>query len=588
MGNLRVDLKVVRLTQWTDMKKWLPYLILAGITATCAFWWFIAGMPLPGWLGTSDDSSLSRNYEQPVRAEFQFSKTLPAREITDLPHLTLRLPLSGNWEMDADSLRTASGGQLLLTVETWGNRQLNTYDSNPLVDMAAGNYDESILRLCRQLPGEGAGITLRLNPDMEVPGSRYPWQQYPSVYLSSFQRFADLVHEHAPRATVMWAPAGYPGAMEYYPGDGYVDAGSVTIRDRTEDGLDAYPVYEDLEYDLFRRLHRLRFINVPILVLAEGTGVADSLDHALIARVAARIAANRALAYQAENFVRTDSSRQTGSRDADMIMGLHDPMELLLDDPGVTVEHLFVDFRSMRNGQFPKALGEVAARNHDVIVTFEPFYLPDGSTDTDVLRHVTAGEYDDYIREFYTMIAETDRKIYLRYAHEMEIPIHRYPWQSQDPVEYIRSYRYFMAADTVSDNVVHVWGPAGDRGSEEWYPGNDWVDFVSIAIYGLPDKNITDPKKQESFARIYDRKLWRMRFIDKPVFITEFGVKGPEDYQTGWMVDAAKVLREDGRVAGINYFNMSDTPAAWGEIKPPDWSITKPTLDAFLAALREK
>ena len=113
---------------------------------------------------------------------------------------------------------------------------------------------------------------------------------------------------------------------------------------------------------------------------------------------------------------------------------------------------------------------------------------------------------------------------------------------------------------------------------KKYFHINDVVDFISIAIYGLPDKNITDPEKQESFNTIFKRKNWRMRFIDKPIFITEFGVKGPEDYQTEWLIKAAKVIGENPQIVGINYFNMTDTPKAWGEIKPPDWSITKKNI----------
>lgn len=100
----------------------------------------------------------------------------------------------------------------------------------------------------------------------------------------------------------------------------------------------------------------------------------------------------------------------------------------------------------------------------------------------------------------YSIILSTDRKVYLRYAHEMEIPVTRYPWQSQDPITYIKSYRYFMNfKNPLPANIKRIWGPAGDRGSLEWWPGNDVVDYVSVAIYGLPDKNITDPNRQESF-----------------------------------------------------------------------------------------
>src|SRR5690606_24922029 len=116
---------------------------------------------------------------------------------------------------------------------------------------------------------------------------------------------------------------------------------------------------------------------------------------------------------------------------------------------------------------------------------------------------------------------------------------------------------------------------------------NDVVDYISIAIYGLPDKNITDPEKQESFSRIYGRKSSRFQLINKPIFITEFGVKGDEEFQKKWLLEAAEILKKQKIVVGINYFNYQDSPGAWGEIQPPDWSVSQETFRMFLTALNK-
>ena len=225
-------------------------------------------------------------------------------------------------------------------------------------------------------------------------------------------------------------------------------------------------------------------------------------------------------------------------------------------------------------------------RNHNVIVTFEPFRNPLGEDDINVLENVINHTYDIEIEKLYSIISKTSKKIYLRFGHEMEIPISRYPWQSQDPITYINSFRYFMSfKKELPSNIIRVWGPAGDRGSIDFWPGNDVVDVISFAVYGLPDKNITDPNKQLSFTTFFNMKKRRMRFLNKPIFITEFGVKGPEDYQKKWLEGAAKTLRDASQIIGANYFNMSDTPKAWGDIRPPDWSISKETLDHFIQTL---
>ncbi|MGN6177898.1 MAG: hypothetical protein ACTHNW_01885, partial [Mucilaginibacter sp.] len=87
--------------------------------------------------------------------------------------------------------------------------------------------------------------------------------------------------------------------------------------------------------------------------------------------------------------------------------------------------------------------------------------------------------------------------------------------------------------------------------------------------------------KQEAFNTIFQRKYYRMRFLDRPLFITEFGVKGPENYQHNWLAGAAKTLKENKHVFGICYFNLYDNPKAWGGIKAPDWSISPQNMQFF-------
>lgn len=538
-------------------------------------------------LATFKNNSLEINTDAPVLAEVSLSNNLPTRKVNTFPHFTLKIYDSDKWDLKHDMIsRIPEDTPVMITVETHETK-LFSYYNNPLADVKDGTYDRTIETLCTKVIGNRPHVYIRFNPEMEGPTRLYQWQQK-SGYIEAFQHFFKICKTYAPQAKIVWGPASYPGAMEFYPGDDYVDVATISLKSDSEKLLKVYPKDYSIEYDLMRRVHRLRFMNKPIYVLGSRQSAKDSLTTNALAELGKHIHENRDIIYSDKNYQRSPPNSD-GHASNSIAIGLYDPQSLLNDEKTVTVEHLFADFSNLDSGAFQNSFHAVEQRGHDIIVTFEPFRNPNGETDLDVLRQVSNGVYDQQIEQMYSVISSTNRKVYLRYAHEMEIPITRYPWQSQNPIDYIKSFRYFMTfMEPLPPHIARVWGPAGDRGSIEWWPGNDVVEYLSIAIYGLPDKNITDPKKQETFKTIFERKNKRMRFIDKPIFITEFGVKGPEEFQTKWLEDAAEVIRAHKQIIGVNYFNMSDTPKAWGEIKPPDWSISKASFNRFIEVLEKE
>ena len=109
---------------------------------------------------------------------------------------------------------------------------------------------------------------LRLNPDMEVYVDLYPWQkQSPEMYSKAFNHFAETIKKNAPAVKMVWAPAGYPGAEEYWPGAKWVDMVSVTLKGKSEEMTNNYPDENSQQKLIFRKLHRMRFFDKPVLVI---------------------------------------------------------------------------------------------------------------------------------------------------------------------------------------------------------------------------------------------------------------------------------------------------------------------------------
>lgn len=496
-----------------------------------------------------------------------------------ISHRVLRLNQSGDWQVPNSLLaHLPKGDSLLITLECWGSRYWPVYRSAPLTAVAEGVYDDKIRDLANLLAQESRAVYLRFNPQMEVPGRFYPWQEYPSVFIDAYRHVYQVVKSIAPQVKMVWAPAGYPGLEEYYPGEDVVDALSINLIGDSEEIVEVYPK-QDLQTELRRRLHRLRFFNHPCLVLS---GQFKSLRAEDLSSIADYQTANPHL-YGKGYF-----SKNSGLLSSDsLIIGAYDPDAKLAALEGIDCEHLFINLATFKEEGFFADYERIKKGKRDLILTLETIKDRQFNRDDQCLERFLAGAYDPELQELLDSLALFPRQLYLRFSQEMEIPIHRYPWQSKEPKLYIDAYRYLMQhAKQQIPGVLMVWGPAGDRGSLEWYPGSDVVDYISIAIYGLPDKNITDPSKQEQFGQVYRRKSWRMRQARKPIFITEFGVKGPEDYQLNWLLAAAETINSAPELEGICYFNMHDVPQAWGDIAPPDWSVSEESFLQFMKALR--
>ena len=538
----------------------------------------------------SKDTAGERTGE-PVLAVYDTKGGIKVTDFNRYKHLFLRWNNDNENDMAAQLAPVLKGDQpVVITLEIWGSARNKVFRDNILTLIADGRYDRKITKLCNYLSKQSQQVLIRFAPEMEVYVNVYPWQMQSSeLYIKAFRHVAELCRKNAPAAKMVWAPAGYPGTEEYWPGAKWVDMISVTMKGKSELMTNNYPEPSSMAILIKRKIWRTRFFDKPVILMGSEKINAANFKQQSFDTAVQDITQNAALLYKD-----VDAAEQKGSgnllrNEGSLIVGAYDPDTKIVVNPAISAEHLFVNLGVLANGSFKKNFDSVLLRNHDVIVTMEPWKEKGLEKDPELINNILNGRYDDQFKELFSIITSTSRTVYLRWLHEMEIPITRYPWQSQDPIAYIKAFRYFVnKLQPKPANVFIVWGPAGDRGSMEFWPGSDVVDYISIAIYGLPDKNITDHNKQESFNTIFRRKYNRLRFAHKPLFITEFGVKGPQDYKKKWLQEAAVTINAHPEIIGINYFNYADSPKAWGDIETPDWSTSAAVFDGFLKQLHTR
>jgi len=148
---------------------------------------------------------------------------------------------------------------------------------------------------------------------------------------------------------------------------------------------------------------------------------------------------------------------------------------------------------------------------------------------------------DEYLHRLAKDIAESGVNVFLRFANEMNGDW--VPWHG-DPDKYIEKFRLVanVMHEEAPDNVAMVWAPGAtpEYSIEDYYPGDDYVDWVGVSVYSIFNPTLDPLKAGEDrvshlgkFDHIY--KLYAQR---KPVFISEGGVAYmyPEKLQdkTAW------------------------------------------------------
>jgi hypothetical protein len=112
----------------------------------------------------------------------------------------------------------------------------------------------------------------------------------------------------------------------------------------------------------------------------------------------------------------------------------------------------------------------------------------------DVLENAGNGKYNPVIRQFSAWAKTIDRPLYLRIGYEFDGN------QNQmEPVDYVKAYRRIVDVIRAegADNVAFVWQSYAAPTYQgyplsAWYPGDDYVDWVGISLFGQmysPDLN---------------------------------------------------------------------------------------------------
>ncbi len=207
---------------------------------------------------------------------------------------------------------------------------------------------------------------------------------------------------------------------------------------------------------------------------------------------------------------------------------------------------------------------------------------------------INNGSLDPYFRQMARDIKTYNRKIRIRFAHEMiqndvpeSIDPHPgwYPWQDY-PAQYINAFRRFVTIfrEEKVSNVEFVWAPNYHMHDfsilAKYYPGQEYVDWIGLDGYNWGGEDFDG-----IFKNIYQSIVLHPEiFGDKPVMISEFAMAQVLDKtrtKAQWIKDAFAKIRSEqyGKIRALYWFEVN---------KEHDWRLQSSdnSWNAFKAAIQ--
>lgn len=104
----------------------------------------------------------------------------------------------------------------------------------------------------------------------------------------------------------------------------------------------------------------------------------------------------------------------------------------------------------------------------------------------EIAQKASLGFYDKNIIKYCQWAKKANRPIYLRIGYEFDGP-----HNAIEPKEFIQAYKYIvdLIRNEGVENIAFVWHsyaapPFKDYPISAWYPGDDYVDWVAISVFG--------------------------------------------------------------------------------------------------------
>jgi hypothetical protein len=246
-----------------------------------------------------------------------------------------------------------------------------------------------------------------------------------------------------------------------------------------------------------------------------------------------------------------------------------------------------LSYKDFRQAPPVAELDAVRARGAVTLLTWEPWAWGGGTEQPAYsLDRIAAGDFDAYLRQWGTALAQWGHPVYLRFGHEMNG--NWYPWSEgvngNGAGDYAAAWRHIhdVVSSTGAANVAWVWNPNvpywGSTPLDGLYPGPGYVDAVALDGYNWGTS--ADWSKWTQPWELFADGLGQVRSLapGKPILIAETSSAEQGGSKASWNADLVYYLAQQPDITAVVWFHFN---------KETDWRIdsSQSSADALRGAL---
>ena len=198
---------------------------------------------------------------------------------------------------------------------------------------------------------------------------------------------------------------------------------------------------------------------------------------------------------------------------------------------------IFLAFRDMDSPLlYSSEIANLRNRGETPMVTLEPYKGGGVASFTGIL----AGKYDAYFREEADAVRDLGMTVMIRFAHEMNLLSSDWgPNKAGNTgANYAAAWRHIVTVfrQEGATNVEWVWAPNVDYGGRpfsQFFPGDDWVDYVGLDGYNW---GTSGSESFAAFSKIFASSYATItRLSGKPVVISETAASEAGGSKAAWI-----------------------------------------------------